>query len=265
MDIRQFYADPAEKPLDRLVSDGGFCGIMRTVACIGDSLSSGEFESLNDEGKKGYHDYFDYSWGQYLARMAGIKVHNFSRGGMTAKEYMERFAEAKDFWNPELAAQGYIIALGVNDVLNRGMEIGCVEDADLADWRNNKPTFAGYYMQIISRVREISPKSRVFLMTMPRGVSEERNRKAEAVAALLHRIAEVVPYTYVIDLYRYAPVYDEEFRRNFYMGGHLNAAGYLLTAKMVASYIDYIIRNNPEDFCQIGFVGTPYHNVNHKW
>jgi len=265
MDINQFYADPAEKPLDRLVSDGGFCGIMRTVACIGDSLSSGEFESLDAEGKKGYHDYFDYSWGQYLARMAGIKVYNFSRGGMTAKEYMERFAESKGFWDPSLAAQGYIIALGVNDVMNQGMDIGCIEDADSSDWRKNKPTFAGYYMQIISRVREIAPKSRIFLMTMPRGVNEERNRKAEAVAALLHRMAEIIPFTYVIDLNRYAPVYDEEFRKHFYLGGHLNAAGYLLTAKMVASYIDYIIRKHYEDFSQIGFVGTPYHNVNHKW
>lgn len=45
----------------------------------------------------------------------------------------------------------------------------------------------------------------------------------------------------------------------------MNAAGYRLTALMVESYIDYIIRNNPEDFKQIGFVGTPVHNANAKW
>ena len=37
---------PGEKPLDQLILNGGFCGIFRTIACIGDSLSSGEFESL---------------------------------------------------------------------------------------------------------------------------------------------------------------------------------------------------------------------------
>ena len=37
------------------------------------------------------------------------------------------------------------------------------------------------------------------------------------------------------------------------------------TARMIMSYIDYIIRNNPEDFVQIGFVGTPYHNLTVKW
>ena len=68
-----------EKPLDTLVTDGGFCGIMRTIACVGDSLSSGEFEQLDAEGKKSYHDMFDYSWGQFLARMVGCKVYNFSR------------------------------------------------------------------------------------------------------------------------------------------------------------------------------------------
>jgi len=79
------------------------------------------------------------------------------------------------------------------------------------------------------------------------------------------RIAAVTPFCYVIDLFQYAPVYDDEFRKIFYMGSHMNACGYLLTAKMVASYIDYIIRNNTEDFCQIGFVGTDAHNVNYKW
>ena len=54
-----YTASENEKPLDRLVTDGGFCGIFRKIACIGDSLSSGEFQSLNSEGKVGYHDYFD--------------------------------------------------------------------------------------------------------------------------------------------------------------------------------------------------------------
>ena len=56
--------EKGEKPLDKLVTNGGFCGIFRTIACIGDSLSSGEFESLNNDGQRGYHDYFEYSWGQ---------------------------------------------------------------------------------------------------------------------------------------------------------------------------------------------------------
>ena len=75
----------------------------------------------------------------------------------------------------------------------------------------------------------------------------------------------VFDYTYVLDFRKYAPVYDESFKKKFYLGGHLNAAGYRLTAKMTESYIDYIIRHNMEDFAQVAFIGTPFHNCEAKW
>ena len=118
MDMSLIFDNENELPLENLVSDGGFCSVLRTVACVGDSLSSGEFESVDSLGNKTYHDMFDYSWGQFMARVAGITVYNFSRGGMTAKEYCDSFARENGFWEPEKAAQAYIIALGVNDVIN---------------------------------------------------------------------------------------------------------------------------------------------------
>ena len=72
MNIEPFFPRAKEKPLDTLVGDGGLCGVFRTIGCVGDSLSSGEFESLDASGNKTYHDMFEYSWGQYLARMAGL-------------------------------------------------------------------------------------------------------------------------------------------------------------------------------------------------
>lgn len=57
-----------EKPLDRIATDGGFTSIFRTIACIGDSLSSGEFESVNSIGDRIYHDFYEYSWGQFIGR-----------------------------------------------------------------------------------------------------------------------------------------------------------------------------------------------------
>lgn len=81
----------------------------------------------------------------------------------------------------------------------------------------------------------------------------------------LYKLTELFENCYVIDLYKYAPIYDEEFKENFYLAGHLNAAGYRLTALMVESYIDYIIRHNHDDFRQIGFVGKEFYNENYKW
>jgi lysophospholipase L1-like esterase len=258
-----------EKPLDNIVEDGGFFKIFRTVGCIGDSLSSGEFESKNQYGHAGYHDFYEYSWGQFMAREAGVKVFNFSKGGMTAKEY-NSFAKTNGFYNDEYKAQAYIIALGVNDIsaiLRGELEFGDENDVDLSDYAKNKPTFAGYYASIISRYKQIQPKAKFFLINIPTSPTSapERVEYYEKHARLLDAFAQRFDNCYVIDLRRYAPLYDEEFKENFYLGGHMNAAGYRLTALMVESYIDYIIRNNPKDFAQIGFVGTPFHNANDKW
>lgn len=269
MDIKQFIKQDSEKPLDHIVANGGFCGIFRKIACIGDSLSSGEFESMAN-GTKGYHDYFEYSWGQFLARDAGCTVYNFSRGGMTASEYCDSFAESMDFWNVERRCQAYILALGVNDVshmLNNNLQMGSVNDIDRNDWMNNAKTFAGYYAQIIQRYQAMQPKAKFFLMTMPQSddVTPERKEAYDRHAELLYQIAELLPNCYVLDFRKYAPFYDETFRKHFYLAGHLNPAGYRLTALMTESYIDYLIRSNPDDFRQVGFIGTPFHNENEKW
>ena len=200
-----------------------------------------------------------------MARAAGCEVLNFSRGGMTASEYNDSFGEANGFFDPEKSCQAYIIALGVNDLCNRHDEIGSTDDIDLNDWRNNADTFAGQYAKLIQRYREISPKSRIFLMTMvPNG------RRAEGIIEehrkLLHEIAALFPFTWVLDFCEYAPPHDEEFRKHFYLGGHLNAMGYMLTARQVMTYIDFIIRNNYEDFSQVAFIGRGgVHNCEAKW
>ena len=266
MDFKNYYLTEGEKPLDKILPDAGFTSIFRTIGCVGDSLSSGEHESTDESGtRKGYHDYYEYSWGQYIARTAGCKVYNFSRGGMTAKEYVQSFAESKDFWNPDLACQAYILALGVNDILNQKQPIGDISDINFEDYTKNADTFCGWYAAIIQRLKKIQPKARFFLMTIPDGNDRGTREQRMEHAALLYKLAEVFDFTYVIDLFKYAPVYDEEFMRHFYLGNHLNAAGYVLTAKMVMSYIDYIIRSAPEDFTQVGFIGKDVHNYTAKW
>ncbi len=254
-----------EKPLDNMVTDGGLCGIIRTLGCIGDSLSSGEHESCKD-GKSGFHDYYEYSWGQYIARAAGMTVYNFSSGGQTAKSWLD--SAWLDFDNPEKICQAYTIALGVNDV-NHGVELGSADDIHPENSDLNADNFAGNMGRIISRIKAKQPKARIFLITMPRHEwsSTDPNDPNNRHAQLMYEIAEKFEFTYVIDLRKYGPVYDEEFRKNYYLGWHLNAAGYLVTARMIMSYMDYIIRHNMQDFAQIGFVGREgdVHHENAVW
>ena len=89
----------------------------------------------------------------------------------------------------------------------------------------------------------------------------ERNEQAKTYRDMLQSLVLVFSNSYLIDLYEYAPAYDEEYSGFFRLGGHLNPMGYSLTGKMISSYIDWIIRSNPKDFKQIGFIGTPYKNT----
>ena len=268
MNINDILApEKNEKPLDNFVTDGGFCSIFRTICCVGDSLSSGEFEGTNDEGNKTYHDFYEYSWGQFIARAAGCKVYNFSRGGMTAEAYCKTFADDNGLWDKNKAGQAYIIALGVNDLnLTATKTIGTTADICLDDYTKNADTVTGWYARIIQRYKTVSPDAKFFFVTLPRNdKTDESSVKVRARYAefnkILREFTEIFDNSYVIDLEKYFPVMDDEYRKNFYLGGHLNPMGYILTAKVISSYIDYIVRHNYKDFKQVGFIGTPYKNT----
>ena len=66
-----------EHPLEHLTEGYSNTSIFRTMAVIGDSLASGEFEVHHADSTTEVFDMFDYSWGQFLARKNGIKVYNF--------------------------------------------------------------------------------------------------------------------------------------------------------------------------------------------
>ena len=54
--------------------------------------------TINPNNEKFYFDKFEFSWGQFIARMTGNQVYNFSRGGMSAKEYIESFSDLNDLF-----------------------------------------------------------------------------------------------------------------------------------------------------------------------
>ncbi|GEM_PF-1114611 len=264
-----FYPQQPATPLEDIpwVEDGGLVSLFRTVGCIGDSLSSGDFESTDHNKAMGYHlayhDTYPYAWGEYLSKMAGFTLRNFSRGAMTAREYCETYGEAQGYWRPDLACQAYIIALGVNDLFEptMGYPLGSLADVH-EDWHKNALTYAGYMGQLISRYKQIAPDAKFFLMTIPRDLDtvnhEGLYELSSAQAALMYDLAARFENTYVLDFRAWAPAYYEEFYQSFFVGGHLNVLGYVLTAKLVAAGIDHIIRTHPEDFARVGFIGTPY-------
>lgn len=245
-----------EKPLDNLVTDGGYTSIFREIVCVGDSLSSGEFEHIDENGNYTFHDKYEYSWGQFIARSAGVKVYNYSRGGMSAKEYMEGYAEANNFFNPEIIPNAYIIALGLNDIFMHKQEPGSILDID-----EDNNTFASWYVKVVRKYKEINPNAKFFFITIPK---EETDNDAITQKKLAHQkylydLTKVFSNSYVIDLYEYSPVIDQKFKDNFYLEGHMNPAGYRFAGILISSYIDYIIRSDFKAFRQVGFIGTKYY------
>ena len=209
---------------------------------------------MGADGVKGYHDYYDYSWGQYIGRACGSKVYNFSKGGMTAEWFVNDYAEKCGVWCDDKLCQAYIIALGVNDIVNQNKEFGSVADICKEDFTQNKQTFVGHYAYIIQKIKQKQPRARIFLMTTPRH-GDEKDGLRKKIRDLLEELTTIFSHTYLIDLYNYAPVNDEKYNEKFILG-HMTPTGYILTARMVESYIDYIIRKNPKEFNQVGFIGT---------
>lgn len=251
MDISKYLKNNEEKPLDNIPQNGGMCRIFRTIVCVGDSLSSGEFQIKRENGEFTYHDMYEYSWGQHIARMCGSTVYNFSRGGMTAKEYIESFADKFGFWNRAKAAQAYIIALGANDQNSEEFDKSDISDIDIIDYKNNKPTFIGYYAQIVQRYKEIQPDAKFFFVTLPK---DESYKKGLRHRELLNQLTTKLDNCYLIDLYTYLPEYDDKLKEQLFMYGHMNPMGYVYSADVIAAYIDYIVRNNPNDFKMVGFI-----------
>jgi hypothetical protein len=262
MDWKKELFRKDEKPLERLVESYSYTSVFRKMAFVGDSLSSGEFQLRDPQGKSRYHDMFEYSWGQYIARANGLLAYNFSKGGMTAQEYVDTFAAERGYWDKDKAAQAYVIALGVNDIYNQHREIGTLEDVHPEDYTKNAKNFIGYYAQIVSRYKEISPDAKFFFVTFPNEPGRREKEERDIVIKLLYGLCDIFDNCYVIDLYKYGPEYDAELGENLWMFGHMNPMGYIVTARLIDSYIDYIVRHNPKDFQTIGFVTK---DIEYKW
>ena len=237
-------------PLSIIKPVSSFASIIHSWGFIGDSLSSGEFEYHEGDQTK-YIDMYDYSWGQRFCKLCGVDGYNFSQGGQSAKGWCQGSSDRT--WggasvNPK---QGYIIALGVNDRSKSLYPVGDLStDVDMVDYNNNADTYAGWMAGIVQRLKSIQPKCKIFVVTDPKGDDTWNN----IVRGLTTKFTDV----FLIDLALYAPSYAGAFSSMFFNGGHMNAMGYEYTAYMMATYIDWIIRNNINSFKQVSFIGTDY-------
>lgn len=264
---RRFFTNPIKK----FIQEPGALSIFRKIGFIGDSLSSGEHEGYID-GVKSYNDYYEYSWGQYIARRCGLTAYNFSQGGLKASTFFEYIK--KENCNPfveEKRCQAYFIALGVNDMNHLETYpdgFGSFGDVDFENEDNNKQSFVGQYVRIIQKLKKFEPKCRIFVLTTPKEHPESKMKRTnfDALAKFLLQLPKYFDFLYVLNLRKYSPIYNKKFGKKYFLGGHMSALGYKFTADMVITYCDYIIKKHPEDFSQVGFIGKGgVYNSLAKW
>ena len=249
--------EPTTSPLAVIEKYPSFISCFMNVGCIGDSLASGVAVSKNAAGEiiVDSENRYQYSWGQYLARMTGNEYYNWSRGGLRTDTWLTSdYAEA--CYDGEHLCQAYIIGLGQNDNNHsKGADLGTASDIDIADYHNNNNTFYGRYAKIIQKIQEITPKAKIFVITDPND-----SVNANGYNTAIKNIAEMFNNVYLIDMRKYmntAPC--ATLLQNQMRYGHFNAVGYFLIAKMLMTYIDYIIEHNSDDFREIENIGTEYH------
>lgn len=247
-------------PLKHILRTGGMTSIFRTAGVVGDSLASGCMEYKDENNASQGLDRYEFSWIQQMKHICGFDIaYNFSVGGMTSKKFWtstnSHITDLRES-GADHKCQLYFIALGVNDIADTSMEVGTSADINNA----SSTTFYGYYSRIIELIQSIQPRAKIFLVGLPN--HSKMTVWGDRFTNFKNSIADMVNHfdnCYYLDLFTYDVAYDETFQQTYFNGFHENAIGYLRTAWVISSYVDWYIRHNYEEFKEVGFIGTDYH------
>lgn len=127
---------------------------------VGDSFASGElyFDSS-------YHDKYNISWGQIMARKHGTICTNYSSGGATTRSWLTATKGLPLLLSSE-AENIYYLALGINDYYSLGQSyLGTIADIT-NDYTQNPDTFYGNYARIIEQIQEHAPHAKMVMFTV---------------------------------------------------------------------------------------------------
>ena len=256
-------------PLKRISGDYNLSACFKSIACIGDSLTQGTYDRTN--GALFEADAVDYyNFPMNIHRITGAEVYNLGRAGATAldsqyaidhKESWHYWADINGYWNIINTNKpvAYIIALGTNDIGYHSEFSGDPdENIDINDLNNtNRSTSVGGYAHIIQYIYTIQPQAKIFCVGLP-ATRQGKSQAGINMNAKLFRICELLN-CYFLDLaneWITDTVEISSFNKNYKNGGHLNALGYNVFARVLCTYIDYIIRTNINDFQNVQFIGT---------
>lgn len=271
-------------PLKHILREQGYGTIIHHWGVVGDSLASGEFVGTPN----GNIDCYEYSWAHRFAKLNNADMYCFSHGGCSTATWL---IGGSDHRNSDYAGgqqgggwkvakeegmkrQAYIIALGVNDYLEMQAGTSVYGIGTTADYRAYDPSrdtsygpssFCSFYMQIINRLKYANPGAKIFLMTTPKYGNWAYEEINEAIRSIYQYYIDNNIFSgdvYLIDMGRYLETNLSE--GPYDLSTHGSAFGYQYFAWCVNTYVDWIIRNNANNFKKIGFeAGYPsYYDKN---
>ena len=249
------------EPLTSVSESGGLAGIFPKFGFIGDSLCSGAV-AYND-GTWNYPERYYTSWGLYMCREIGSSGTIWAYSGCSTETWWESYItqnargvndEGVQDDNERFSSTkiGYVIALGVNDII-ASVTVGDVDtDIDLADYTNNADTFAGKYGRIIQKIKELQPSAKIFVVTIPTIWAGQA--EAQGYNGVIRDMASKFTNVFVIDFYAYLPS-GAQITSDYMYHGHMTTQGYKWIAMAMATYIDYIVRTTPASFKNVALIG----------
>lgn len=242
-----------QSSVDNLYYTNDIWKVFHKVGIIGDSLASGESAS-NEGGSTVYHDLYQFSWGQCMARDSGNTYYNFSKGGLTTRTWLTdaNYGYALASQSDKLC-DAYIIGLGQNDA-GQKMTVGSTADIDFSNPDNNADTFYGNYAKIIQKMRVLAPKAPIFVMTRPTVPA------SNAYETAIRTMPTLFDNVYLLDMYKHVNAYYDanSIIRRCLRSGHYNAVGYQVMSKHIEEEISNVIKDNLDDFLQVEFINTDW-------
>ena len=164
-----------------------------------------------------------------LEKLSGSDCVNKGTSGATSVSWWTAHS-GDDFSGYDCA----IINFGINDALQS------VPEADVRDAFTN----------IIGALKTANKGIRLFIANVNPAYSRGATTY-DVINAIIEDIAENTTDCFFLDLNEYGHTVGAG-----YVNGHLTACGYRQLAEDYKAYISHIVRNNPEDFRFVQFIGT---------
>ena len=197
---------------------------------IGDSLSVGYNYDKDNPSNPSLRN-IDFSWGQAVARLYGNSCVNMGKAGITTAQWLED----QDYGIGVLQADGnkcqaYVIGIGINDVVDT----------------SSRATFKTNYQAIVNAVKTENPRAKIFCITMT--MSSNYELKNEVIKEVVADNSNV----YLIDIAEeFKDVFDSQMIRDYYLGNHYTAGGYVNIGMVLSWIISNVMDKNADDFWDV--------------